>query len=64
MTTQQIPTETTRIATALDSLPTLPIVALQIGEVVHGKNVTVQQVADILRTDPATSAKLPASRRP
>lgn len=58
MTTVQIPTETTRIATALDSLPTLPIVALQIGEVVHGKNVTVQQVADILRTDPATSAKL------
>jgi len=50
--------ETTRIAKALDSLPTLPIVALQIGEVVHGKNVTVQQVADILRTDPATSAKL------
>ena len=58
MTTQQIPTETTRIATALDSLPTLPIVALQIGEVVHGKNVTVQQVAEILRSDPATSAKL------
>lgn len=50
--------ETVRIAKALDSLPTLPVVALQIGEVVHGKNVSVQQVADILRTDPATSAKL------
>ena len=43
---------------ALDSLPTLPVVALQIGEVVHSKNASVQQVADILRSDPATSAKL------
>lgn len=50
--------DTTRITKALDSLPTLPVVALRIGEVVHGKNVSVQQVADILRTDPATSAKL------
>ena len=56
--TQAAQTETARIATALDSLPTLPIVALQIGEVVHGKNVSVQQVAEILRSDPATSAKL------
>src|SRR5262249_61478843 len=43
---------------ALDSLPTLPIVALRIGEVVHSKNVSVNQVAEILRSDPATSAKL------
>lgn len=50
--------ETTRIAQPLDSLPTLPIVAIQIGEVVHGKNVSVQQVASILRSDPAISAKL------
>ncbi|HEY4175526.1 MAG TPA: HDOD domain-containing protein [Kofleriaceae bacterium] len=50
--------DTTRITKALDSLPTLPVVALRIGEVVHSKNVSVQQVADILRTDPATSAKL------
>lgn len=48
----------TRIVKALDSLPTLPIVAIQIGEVVHGKNVSVQQVATLLRSDPATSAKL------
>lgn len=48
----------TRIAKALDSLPTLPVVAIQIGEVVHGKNVSVQQVAALLRSDPATSAKL------
>jgi putative nucleotidyltransferase with HDIG domain len=50
--------ETQRIAKALDSLPTLPVVALRIGEVVHSKNVSVQQVADVLRTDPSTSAKL------
>lgn len=43
---------------AIDSLPTLPVVALQIGEVVHGKSASVQQVADLLRGDPATSAKL------
>jgi len=43
---------------ALDSLPTLPVVALQIGDVVHSKNASVHQVAEILRTDPATSAKL------
>src|SRR5688572_17135163 len=47
-----------KITKALDSLPTLPIVALRIGEVVHDKNVSVQQVADILKTDPAMSAKL------
>ena len=59
--TQELATaanETTRIANALDSLPTLPIVAIQIGEVVHGKNVSIQQVATILRSDPAISAKL------
>jgi putative nucleotidyltransferase with HDIG domain len=51
-------TESTRVLAAIDSLPTLPIVALQIGEVIHNKNVSVDQVARILRTDPATSAKL------
>jgi len=50
--------ETGRIAKALDSLPTLPIVALRIGEVIHSNNVSVNQVAELLRTDPATSAKL------
>jgi HD-like signal output (HDOD) protein len=50
--------QTARIVKSLDSLPTLPIVAIRIGEVVHGKNVSVTQVADILKTDPATSAKL------
>lgn len=52
MTTQQLATK------ALDSLPTLPIVALQIGEVVHSNKASVAHVAEILRTDPATSAKL------
>jgi putative nucleotidyltransferase with HDIG domain len=43
---------------ALDALPTLPIVALQIGEVIHSRVASVAQVATVLRTDPATSAKL------
>lgn len=50
--------DTGRLAKAMDSLPTLPIVALRIGEVIHSNNVSVQQVAEIMRTDPATSAKL------
>lgn len=52
------PTETSRISKALDSLPTLPVVALQIGEVIHSKNVSVAKVAEVMRSDPATSAKL------
>jgi putative nucleotidyltransferase with HDIG domain len=43
---------------ALDSLPTLPVVALRIGEVVHSRSASTQQVAELLRSDPATSAKL------
>lgn len=42
----------------LDSLPTLPIVAFQLGELVHSRHATVQQVVDLLRGDPSTSAKL------
>jgi putative nucleotidyltransferase with HDIG domain len=49
--------ETIRIR-AFDGLPTLPIVALRLGEIVHSKNASVQHVADVLRSDPATSAKL------
>jgi putative nucleotidyltransferase with HDIG domain len=49
--------DTQRLRT-LDGLPTLPIVAMRIGEVVHSKNASVVQVAEILRGDPATSAKL------
>jgi putative nucleotidyltransferase with HDIG domain len=57
MITQDAAGETMRLRT-FDSLPTLPMVALQIGEVVHSKNASVHQVAEILRSDPATSAKL------
>ena len=43
---------------AIDGLPTLPVVALQIGEVIHSKNVSVNQIAELLQRDPSTSAKL------
>jgi putative nucleotidyltransferase with HDIG domain len=56
--TQEIPTETAALTAALESLPTLPVVALQIGEAVHSKNASVDHVAELLRADPATSAKL------
>jgi putative nucleotidyltransferase with HDIG domain len=46
------------ITKAIDALPTLPVVALKIGEVIHSKNVTVKQIAELLETDPSTSAKL------
>lgn len=49
--------ETLRVR-QFDGLPTLPIVALKLGEVVHSKNASVQAVAEVLRSDPATSAKL------
>jgi putative nucleotidyltransferase with HDIG domain len=42
----------------IDGLPALPIVALKLGEIVHGKSASVQQVADLLRSDPAMSARL------
>jgi putative nucleotidyltransferase with HDIG domain len=51
-------TRTLRAVTALEALPTLPIVAVKIGEVIHSKDASVQQIAEVLRTDPATSAKL------
>jgi putative nucleotidyltransferase with HDIG domain len=53
-----VPAAEPALLDAIDSLPTLPIVALQIGEVVHSKSASVAQVADLLRSDPATSAKL------
>jgi len=56
--TIDIPTSEPIELAALDSLPTLPVVAFQIGEVVHSRNASVQQVSDLLRSDPATSAKL------
>jgi putative nucleotidyltransferase with HDIG domain len=56
--TQEIPLETAALTAALEGLPTLPVVALQIGEAVHSKNASVDHVAELLRADPATSAKL------
>lgn len=55
--TQELPIDSTTW-TALESLPTLPIIALQIGDALHSKNTSVQQIAELLRADPATSAKL------
>ena len=50
--------DTGQITKAIEGLPTLPVVALRIGEVIHSKNVSVTQIAELLKTDPATSAKL------
>lgn len=47
-----------RIAKSLESLPTLPVVAMRVGELLQGDNVSVQQLSQLLRTDPALSAKL------
>ena len=61
MLTTTIPPRTAdemAITKAIDGLPTLPVVALRIGEVIHSKNVSVKQIAELLETDPSTSAKL------
>ena len=42
----------------LDSLPTLPVVALRLGEVLHSRRSSVNQVAELLASDPSLSAKL------
>jgi len=49
---------TGEIFKGMDGLPTLPIVALKLGEVIHSKNVSVNQIAEILKSDPSISAKL------
>ncbi|GEM_PF-1399414 len=50
--------DTGQILKSIDGLPTLPIVALKIGEVIHSKNVSVNQIAELLKSDPSISAKL------
>src|SRR3569832_2422108 len=50
--------DTGQISKAIDGLPTLPVVALRLGEVIHSKNVTVNQIAELLKADPSISAKL------
>lgn len=47
-----------RLARMLESLPTLPMVALRLGELIHSRRSSVQQVAEVLRADPSLSAKL------
>jgi len=47
-----------KLARLLESLPTLPIVALRLGELIHSRRSSVQQVAEVLRADPSLSAKL------
>jgi putative nucleotidyltransferase with HDIG domain len=50
--------ETGQLLKGIDGLPTLPVVALRIGEVIHSKNATVTQIAELLKSDPSISAKL------
>src|SRR3569832_1657605 len=47
-----------QISKAIDGLPTLPVVALRLGEVIHSKNVSVNQITELLKADPSISAKL------
>lgn len=57
-TTTSTAINTARLAKTVDALPTLPVVAIQLGELVHSRNVSVQQVASLMANDPSTSAKL------
>jgi putative nucleotidyltransferase with HDIG domain len=50
--------DTAQLVKSIDGLPTLPVVALRIGEVIHSKNVSVNQIAELLKQDPSISAKL------
>lgn len=52
------PEATARLAQALESLPTLPLVAIQITELANARTASVQQIAEVLKTDPSLSAKL------
>jgi putative nucleotidyltransferase with HDIG domain len=58
---QRISTTTNAVSipiNGLDGLPTLPVVALRIGELVHARTTSVNQVAAVLAGDPGMSAKL------
>jgi len=58
MTEPAIALPDAKLIAKLDGLPTIPLVALELGVLVHSKSVSVQQIANLLRTDPSTSAKL------
>ena len=47
-----------RLTALLDGLPTLPIVSIRLGEVLHARRSTVDQVAELIGADPSLSAKL------
>ncbi len=48
----------TKLTQLLDNLPTLPIVAVRLGEVLHSRRSSVKDVAELLGADPSLSAKL------
>ncbi len=48
----------TKLAQAIDGLPTLPVVALKLGEVLHARRSSVHDVAALLGSDPSLCAKL------
>ncbi|RMH36238.1 MAG: HDOD domain-containing protein [Deltaproteobacteria bacterium] len=46
------------ILAKVDNLPTLPLVAMQVGELVNDPRSTVAKVAQVMRRDPSLSAKV------
>jgi len=50
--------EVDRLPHLLDGLPTLPVVAIRLGEVLHSRRSSVAQVAELIGADPSLSAKL------
>ncbi len=47
-----------QIGKLLDALPTLPVVALRLSELMHSRRSSVQEVAALLTVDPSLTAKL------
>ncbi len=42
----------------VESLPTLPVVALRVGELVNDPNASASMIAEVMRADPSLSAKV------
>ncbi len=42
----------------VDNLPTLPVVALRVGEMVNDPRAGAREIAEVMRTDPSLSAKV------
>ena len=47
-----------QLGALLDSLPTLPLVALQVTEAMNSRRASVQHVAELIGSDPSLAAKL------